>query len=307
MYNCCCMLLLSSHEFWDLISQGLTRGKKNAIRDRQSLVNNLLLLCNPKKCVGALLYVDNIHDNPSIYYVILVTTPSPQLFCKQEQDGWASGYGCKLLTIGYSACAARVTVVVLCVYVCLLQRNQRNAVSDVKVKVWTQYKLNNLHFRLNFFYKTAFLPRNSHVTICIVLSELPFVAHTYQLWRTWSATLSFCHSNVSIYNVWLAPTVNHTFSTQVWTVHNHIDCLKLTMYNTDTCAEGYAPRCSHSCCFCGKHNNQRTVSCSWSLSDHCVFYRVTYRMSSVNHVSRVSTWNNFQSLNPTNSRVLSFV
>ena len=203
MYNCCCMLLLSSHEFWDLISQGLTRGKKNAIRDRQSLVNNLLLLCNPKKCVGALLYVDNIHDNPSIYYVILVTTPSPQLFCKQEQDGWASGYGCKLLTIGYSACAARVTVVVLCVYVCLLQRNQRNAVSDVKVKVWTQYKLNNLHFRLNFFYKTAFLPRNSHVTICIVLSELPFVAHTYQLWRTWSATLSFCHSNVSIYNVWL--------------------------------------------------------------------------------------------------------
>ena len=71
----------------------------------------------PKKYVGALLYVDNIHDNPSIYYVILVTTPSPQLFCKQEQDGWASGYGCKLLTIGYNACVARVSVVVLCVCV----------------------------------------------------------------------------------------------------------------------------------------------------------------------------------------------
>ena len=134
--------------------------------------------------MGALLYVDNIHDNPSIYYVILVTTPSPQLFCKQEQDGWASGYGCKLLTIGYSACVARVSVVVLCVCVSVATKSEKCGLTNSKVKVWTQYKLNNLHFRLNVFYKNALLPRNSHVTICIVLFELPFVAHTYQLWRT---------------------------------------------------------------------------------------------------------------------------
>ena len=28
-------------------------------------------------------------------------------------------------------------------------------------------------------------------------------------------------------------------------MHNHIDCLELTMCNTDTHAEGYAPRCFH--------------------------------------------------------------
>ena len=131
-----------------------------------------------------------------------MTTPSPQLFCKQEQDGWASGYGCKLLTIGYSACVARVSVVVLCVCMCVCcDKIREMRVVNVKVKVWTQYKPNNLHFRLNIFYKNAFLPRNSHVTICIVLFELPFVAHTYQLWRTWSATLSFCLPTGMTWNV----------------------------------------------------------------------------------------------------------